>query len=171
MHFKSRNSGVLGLATSLFVVLLAFQNCADAVFDNDETVSPSGSAVNWGASYKALCANRSSAVTAISGPSVGPVTGSAVFTVSSLDLLHNIGGSVVVFGHDGNSRIERIENISGSLVLCGVSVGTVSGVNGSLVVVGANIGSVDNTKGSIVVSGGQIQGTITNSSGSVVSTP
>ncbi len=82
------------------------------------------------------------------GAEVRDLTGSGIFKASQVRLVTGITGSLILLGVGPQARVERIQNVEGSVLICGMDVDQVSDVAGSVIVIDGAIGAVDRITGS-----------------------
>ncbi|MCB0414369.1 MAG: hypothetical protein KDD50_08555 [Bdellovibrionales bacterium] len=98
-------------------------------------------------------------------------SGHYLFKVNQLDEISNGSGHMILLGIENNASIKKIDNFSGSIISCGVSVETLSNTSGNILLKDADVGNITNRSGSMVLLGGEIKGDVTNSSGKLLEIP
>lgn len=100
--------------------------------------------------------------------SVNGLLGSGIFSADRVLAVRGVTGSLVLFGQNADSAIESVNDLEGSLIVCDMDVKSVNLITGSVIVVNGQVGDVSNVSGSVLVVHGSINGSILNSTGSVL---
>lgn len=145
------------------------QNTGNPPTDSNSNPDPAPSADDARLECESLKFGLSFLSTPLSaGSSVRNIVGSGIFSASRVAKITTITGSVIMLGTSTASTVDNISDVDGSILICDMDVTRVERVYGSVIVVGGRIGAVDQVTGSVLTVDGQIQGPVTNSTGSIL---